>query len=1146
MQTPPFLDFQPSSQSNHNAARSCLVQQRIVEPGYRPAESQTRHKFRSKQRKEAVYNEEQWIFTKHEVAKAFNTLLFAENLVAPGVACSMLSQVSLTSLEELWSHLHDPKLEKRMKRLFGRRSSSAIIPPITWLDQVTERDNIDYVHLLCQAGVAQEALDRALRIAIRKHSVDMISRLLSFGASGSACSDLIQEYVRLNDVSLINILLSAPNAMSTDAWRFCMEPEVESLPLHVRRTTEILLSCIAHRPDVVSGALLLRAVESENLRATSILLAYATFDEVFIQYRQPACELATRIHDDFLRYRFFRILEGIEWISDSPVLREELMKDIKLHHLPLVGLLVDAKVILDVEPYNALNWAVSNLDFDILELFVKGTFTSPLTLALNNVPDATAEPDMLRLLGIMGPMGLAGKPLDIHLVRAVRKQQSELVAMLLQCGASVEFEQASAVQTALGKSDLDTLNLLLGSHCSPKILSAAIPATMGLQSRNSRLRAMEALVKKGIINEHLAAPLLKVVSEDGSTDIELLRFLLQNQAPVDGTGNGTDSSVFVAVRRGNLPVLKMLCDAGSGIHVLSKAVPLAFHSMPTCGYSVVRDMISVLLVKGASGQPVHETLQSAAKLDNQLNIVRLLLKHNAEPNYANGDAFCTAVKTANLKLLEILCDGCPPSQATLELVIPIATEPRYYNLGGLKILLGSTPSAAAALNTCWNSDRFKGNPHMTDVLPCFLQYGLDVNLRGGVILCFAIQERNLGLLSKILTKRPAMASLKAAFQDSMKVRNRVVQITAMRLLLGAAGSGDIGQSKLLLQETRNALSGDSSCLELLLLHKADVDSNQGEAIQAAASEGSLRVLHLLLQCNPSPSTIYKAILASASSSINSEQKTEILDYLLSAGGPTLKQDTSKLLLESVSKVPSCKELPKLLLERGAEVSPEVIQVAIKTASREMFEMLMNNISNANIIAKLFTYASKSNIEIGRRYWVYQCFLRRGVPPKDISEALLNAMKAGDLGDLSVVKLLLERGALVSHNDGAVFASAFHSGSLQAVKLLGQYLSDNRTAGIAFDLARKSDWLNPPARVETYRSLLHWGIAKSSIQAALEENLNSRQSDLAVVQLLLSNGADANKDKAKCLVIAAKKKAKPEFCALSKKASMLVVFKALCK
>ncbi|KAI1412086.1 hypothetical protein F5Y13DRAFT_50981 [Hypoxylon sp. FL1857] len=1135
----PAFDFQPSFPNSCHAARSLLVQQRVSEPDYRRPESQIRHHFRTKKQKEAKCDENKWIFTKHEVAKAFDKLLSSTPLAAPGIAQALLSHTPLTSLEELWSHLQDPQLDKEIPRRSGQGSSVSAIPEIPWLDKVTTQENLDYIYLLCQARLEQRALDRAFGIALSKHSIDAMATLLSFGAIASAHQESIRRYLELDDIPLARLLLAAPNAMSVEAWRYCMEPKTENMRPRRELSPIVLLLCLAHRPDISCGDLILKAIESQNFQATAVILAYASSNEDFCDVRQHACELACGIRDSNLKHRFFAILAKSGFMVDGPTLRKELMNAVRNRQLPLVKLFVDAGVTLDAEPHNAISWAVSRMDLDMLELFKKGSFSSSISLMLNFVPDSISEPDMVRFIEIFGP-GLAGEPLHSQLFRAVQKQQIQLIKTLLRYGASIEFKQASAIQEAIKKGYPGILDILLQAECSPQTISTTLKAAMALPSRPIRLWTMRSLLNKGVSSHELGPPLQRLMTEDGEVDCELIQLLLQHQAPLDGASDDCIHPIFVAVRRGNLAALRTLCDAKPRSETLSNAIPIAFGMMHACNYDVVQDMIRLLLQQGAAGLPVHRTLLTATKQDSQLGIVRLLVENGADANYMSGSAFAVAIESANNKLLAILCAGCSPSQASTEALLLVATDPRHYNLQSLELLLSSTQSAAVALNASWDSDKFRGNPSMAEVVPCFLRHGLDVDIGNGILLCFAIQEGNINLLDKILSANPSITSLSTAFQDTSNAYPRSVELGLKKLLLEKARSVEIGQSKSLLQETQAALDGDFAGLKLLLRHKAAVDFDDGEAVQTAAVSGSTKALDQLLLYGPTSPTRRKACLAAASSALSQDQKQVVFDRLLTG---ISTEDMTRLLADSVAKLPEYTQLPQLLIERDVKVTFKILKVALKSSSCDLFTLLACHNLNPFTVQRVFKEAQKITMDPDRKYWIYQHLLGRGVPNADVSNALLESLKEGDLGDLSVIKLLLEHGAVTHHDDCGAFALALRSNSVEAVKLLSQYLDDNR-ASSAFDLARKTRFTDPRVQLETYRCLLQWNISKSSIYCALLESLEDGHSNVSVVQLFLDNGANPNNDEARCFLAAAKAETGPEFRALSKHAKLGLVINAL--
>lgn len=1141
---PPAQDYEPFVKANRDAARQLLVQQRMADPSYRPPSEQKRNLFRTKHQKDEAVNHANWTFTKHEVARAFDLLLSTEPLAAAGVAQALLLYTTLTSLDELWGHLHDAKLEKKMKKNRLDSATDTFLPGITWLDKAASHDNTHYIRLLCQTRVSQEALTRAFGISLSKSSADAMTLLLSYGAAASPYPDAVGQHIMIRDIDLVNLLLSAPTAMTTGAWLECLEKDLAGAMGGKGLSLEILLLCVANRRDLVCDSLFLATLRAQSLQGLAVLLAYASSDDKFFGVREGACELASQVPDSTQRLAFFTLLAEAGLVGDYPILREELVKSVKAHQIPLAKLLVGAGVSVDMPPHSAIQWAVSQMDFVMMELVKNGAFSSPVSLALSYVPESTSEPDMIHLIDIFGPMGISGEHLDAHLVRAVRHKHLRLVEVLVRCGASVEYEQASAIQCALEAVDFDMLKALLQRKCSPEILSATIPAAMGILPRDSRLRAMKSILQKGVHSQALGAPLQQVVSEDGEIDSDLIQLFLEYHAPVDLSNTADGNPVLVAARRGNASVLQTLCTGGPRVETLSVAVPIAFRAMESCGYDAALAMITLLLQKGANGRAIDQTLLEASLKDTRLDMVRVLVKHRANANYAFGVAYTNAVEKGNLDMLKLLCSGCPPTPQILSVVFHLAMRPEYYNLMTVEFLLDSAPSSHILQNSAIEG-LLRGHPHLAEVVPCLVKHGLRVETGGGMLLCSAIQERNVHLLGTLVSSKPQTTSLAAAFKEAMTAEPRDVRLEIMKLLLEAAASAEIGQSEFLPQETKTALSGDTVGLELLLAHKALVDVQGGQALQEAAAEGSPEVLKLLLASKPTASTVEKAFIAGSSSPVASHTKAVILGHLLQTNQVSVDA-ASKALNEAVSKHSDDILLAKLLLSYHAKVEIDTLKMALESSPVDMFMSLSRTISEPATAKELFRHVRNSEVSSERRFIAYQSLLDKEIDADEVSEALLDSIRS-DPGNMDTPNLLLEHGAVINYKDGAAFTMAFESRNLNLVRALSRHLVkgvDENEATLAFDNVTDNPSFEPEVRFEIYSCLLEFRIGKESLNKALVGALESASTNTSIVSMLLEHGADPNAEEANCFVLACKKNSRDEFRVLSKHADLGVVIPAL--
>lgn len=1151
-----FSSTDPIISGDHREARLLLVQQRKSAPEYRSPELQMRHIFRTKKRKELKSKEENWKFSKHEIAELFHSLLTQTPLPRSGLAKALLYHAQPTSIDELWCHLHDRKLENRMKRRFGRRSTSEPIPLITWLDTVTLQGNLGYIQLLCENRLGGDPINHAFGLALAsKLSLIGIETLLEFGAIAFPFQDLVRGYVGRKDDAFVQLLLSYPAAMTVESWRYCMGPQLQGVNNDGEKEHPYILAmCLTKLSGVACGSMIIDALESQNVPAVELLLDSMSSGEDLTKIHERACQLACHIPDHTLRTDCFAILSQSQFLRDRLVLREELMRNIKARQLSLVRILVDTNVKLDVHPNDAMHLVASQLDLETLVILRDGNFSPPASRILQYVHESASEADVLRVIEILSPRGLEGQPLSWRLIIAVRKEQPQVVAKLLEYGASVEYERASAIKLALVHADSKILNMLISRSCSPEILSAAIPTAIALEPRPSRQRAMEVLLLKGLPMQQLRDPLHSLVCEDGVVDYELIQSLLQHRAPVDANGNDAIGPVTIAAVKGDLRLLRMLCKARPKPDTLSTAVPVALKLIHTLGFDVSIEAMKILLQHGARGIPVHQTLVASIDDDydrnSKLRMVSLLLEHGADPNHATGASYVAAVGQSNLELLVTLCAACVPNQASLQSVLPIVIHPQHYSAGALEALLESSSYAAASINSCWASEAFRetlsDHPHLLEIVSYCFRHGMDVDVGDGIILCFAIQEVNFEVLERTLSASPNPASLENAFCVAKEIENRNVQLELLQLLLEQAGSAEIGQSGELFTETAIALDGDLAGLHLLLYHKAMVDYDDGKAVLLAAAEGSVDVLDLLLLARPAESTIKVACLLVAKvENLSLDQKLITLQHLLTANGGILAETASELLTESVVRLPEFGELPRLLLARGAIVEYAALETALETACSDLFLLLLQNADSRHSVLRLFRGIYRSTMQKDRKNWAYRCLLRKDIPVNDISEALLQSLTSDD-NDLVLPKLFLHHGAAVDYAEYASFDLALKSKSRKTIRLLCSYLANETTAVVtAFDLVTQTNSSTKHVRAEAYRLLLlKGGISKASIQRALENNLAGENRDVDVVNLMLINGADPNKNKAKCFFTAIMAGAETEFQALAKYAYINPLLEAL--
>ncbi|SCO41681.1 uncharacterized protein FFNC_08082 [Fusarium fujikuroi] len=1148
---PPAQDFLPFSTTNRDAARQLLVQQRTSDPNYKSPDRQKRHLFRSKEQKAEACDTSQWSFTKHEVAKAFNALLAQEILPPAGVAQALLLHTTLTSLDELWGHLNDAQLEKRMKRNRMSEILNFDSNGMTWLDTVTSRDNFNYVHLLCQTQASQGVLNRAFGMALSRSSLESMKLLLSFGAVASDYQDLIGQHIRARNLELVRLLLSAPNSMAPSDWKACLEQDFARAEAEEALSLSFVLLLLSHRPELVSESFLLSALRLQSYQATAVMLGYAYSNQVFFAIRHQVCKIISQYQNGNQRLAFFTLLSHSGLVGDNLVTREELVKEVLARHLPLVKLLVHAGVAVDVPPHNALKWAVSQLDFDMLEILRHGTLSLPASQVLSYLPDNIPEPGMVDFMNMFGSMGLGGQQLDSCLVRAAQRKQQHLVQTLLHYGASVEAEEAAAIRAAIISADLYVLSLLLQGQCAPTILSTLIPTAMEISPRTMRFGVMQCLIQKGVERQSLGTALLQLLSEEGNIDSDLTKLLIDNGAPLDCTSDVDASPLVQAIKKGDVTVLNMLCSAKPTAEALAAALPFVFNTIAAFGYDVALELITLLLKQGASGPPLNETFLKAITSDVPAGFVQLLTEHGADVNYSSGQAFVMAIEMDKPSLLELLCSSSPPIQATVNATLPKLIETKHYSLSNTELFLSAASRATPKPSLTNTYALIKDHPQRSELLPCLLRHGLDINEESGMILCLAVQEHDMDLIKSILALDPSIATLSNAFREACQVEDSDMKLDLMELLLKKTSPAEIGQSRALLQETQAALDGNMDGLWLLLGHKANVNFNNGEAVQAAASNsaGYPIILNMLLSAGATDATVEEAFDAASNADTPASIKTGIFGSLFAFHKDISVEIISRAFVKVLESHPDDEHLYNLLLEHGAgaQVQLATLEAAAEASPGGLFQKLLRQVSDSTMRNEIFEYIRMhTTMSSMDRHQAYETLLKQGIDKFQMSEALVVSIR-NEPTNREIPLLLLNHGAQVNYKNNEAFAAAFQSRNLEMFELLCCYLvkgEHDEAAKLVFEHPYLRE--NPCVTVEQsvraniYRSVLTCNIDPKSIYTTLVHFLDSPESNLAIVELLLEHGADPNDEDGHCFYLAARHKEESHFRALCKHANLSII------
>ncbi|EWG46991.1 hypothetical protein FVEG_07251 [Fusarium verticillioides 7600] len=1139
LKTPSPIDYEASTTVEHrSAARALLVRARTSDAGYRPPDQQKRHLLRVPSRRSLKLDEEKWTFTKHEVGKVLNELLCMAPLPDVQVAHAVLASVHIDSLDELWEHFKDSKLQKRQSSIF-RRSTSSNNGLSNWLSTVTGQENIPYIHLMCQYNAGPNLLNQAFVIALARRSIPSMKLLLSFGACIlPICKDYVRPFVAKDDVDIVKLLLSAPKGMNVEDWQYSLQANIEGAPRGVCKAGT-LLQCVHHRPDIATGEYLLRAIDANNVAAAAVLLSYLTTRTCMMppmfsvqkfsvasflsttgngveheNLAVQACERISANPEYETRYKLYCLLDETNLVRDVPALRQEMSYSVMAKRTPMIHLLVKAGVRPSIEE------AVSMMDFSILGIMLaamRGRDDVPNLLSL--VRFDTPEDDMLRFLGMLASNDLhfRGQPLDDKFIEAISKRHHRTVEAFQRMGATTTYK---SIQMVLSSADVEMLGILLQGDISDEELSPALSDAMKIADPSIRRTTVKMLADKGIRKEALYEQLCLIIQYP-DPDMRLIKILLQYQLPLHGKG-GRLNVIHLAIHKASLAVIELLWKFYPHPASLSEALLKSFSRIAEDGGNLTHDIIQFLLKNGVKGVGLDKTLLVAAesKSPRALDIIRLLLKHGADANYNHGNAYAAALN--DYARFEVLCKACPVKEVVAKRLLPSLLEASIANTQALELMLQSVASNGSRIDLTEVPNLLEGHPNMAAIIPCLVKHGLDVNLQKGVIIRFAVEKSDLPLLKTLLSVNTSTNSLKTGFAATKKTKIRETRLDMMRLLLDKAGNAEIGQSEELYDETLEALSksGDDRGFKILLAHKPLVGT-KSLGIAAAISSRSTTILEMLLSLHPSGDSITTACIAAfRSPKLNDGQKEAVLGLLLDAKPGLTKAETSSLLHAMVEQYGDSTLVPLMLMKRGVEVTAAHLKATLISSSKELFTLLIREVKPTNAINECFTQAMSSAMMVERRRWIYEALLDTGkVSITAASAALILSLNEGT-PDVGLVKLLLRHGADVKLKEFRPLKMAFNLKSAELAELLIQSIKDDNTAAAAFDLVRTSTTMKPAFRFRVYTTLLKHKITEDKLTLALIDTLQNA-SDIGTMRLLLERGAIPSADGAKCFVLACK-------------------------
>lgn len=1094
-----------ASETDGAEARAILVKRRIQDKSYKDPNKQKRRHLRSKEKNQALADPATWTFSLSERTATFNEHVRKLGSVGVAQALAEFDQADPLDVNILYPENAGGKQKKGS-------STSPLLSYNDLLEYVTERDSVAYITFLASRGAPQVSKDSALAIALTLNLTNATKALLQYDADPNSHPQGFSKAIEDGNLELVELILSAPRALDTSYISSGLPAAVET------NNHRILSLLLAYGADgnYQNSQGLCEAVRGRNYLTSAAIITHS-LSRITPENLDRAVSEACKIRDNVSRTTFLKLLLCAGASTTTPLLQDELLQAIKRGQLDLVTLLISHGTSPDRCNAEGVRWALKNAKFDMVEVLLQGTVSpNSASQVLYSIPRQISEDKLQKFVVILADQGASADSLGRCLALTIENGFRSAPATLVDRGASLDYDDARSVRFLLKHCDLFSLQNVIRASSSPAVLCKALPDAMAIRSMRKRRQAISLLLSKGIVGGELDVALQQAVGEAAETrDVSLISCLIEHKASanfVDANGN----CIHMATKRGDLEILQQLCSTELSVQVVSPAIPLAFACMRTDNYSVVLQMMSLLLQKGARGTPVAKTLIDAVCQDHVLHIVALLLENGADVNHLNGKAVEEALNAQNAAALELLCKRGQIEREPLASLVPEALNPSKYDPVKAQLLVKCSVKYPEILSLALlNEVQVHGSRQ--EVIELLLQHGARVDFNNSAVLRRAVYSGDLQTTRLLLSPPPGKFALCLAFKVATELQQGPTRYGMMRVLLQLGVPG-IGQDEALIEETKATIGNDLSHVQFLIDHTASVDHQGGMAIQEAIRAKHVPLLKLLLTKSPSGSSLANAFLCARQIPCSRNERLTVFALLMQAG---LKGcQLNEALIESAEREPDNVEVPRLLLRHGASVdflNGQAIEIAARSGSQTLLKLLVGSVPQKTSLEAAFLTARQTAFSSRRlRVDVFQCLLEAGVRGVQVDEALIEAAQR-DATDLQLALVLLKHQASVNFNNGRCLHLAVKAGSVALLKILMGGRPNKISVELAFRKARRVQ-LSNQQRIGIYQCLLEEGIRPDEVSAALLEAVPTGSKDL--VELLLRHGANVNSADGNCLLMAA--------------------------
>ncbi|KAI7788519.1 hypothetical protein LA080_010853 [Diaporthe eres] len=582
----------------------------------------------------------------------------------------------------------------------------------------------------------------------------------------------------------------------------------------------------------------------------------------------------------------------------------------------------------------ALCFAVAGADSKITDvLFAAKPSTKTLAAA---VPWAFKIADQTERLTFIQKLLHAGAPADevnralIHAI-GTHPDDTALINTLL---ARADTSDGEALMVAVRKANVLMVEMIITrakKHPADRLNHAFSEATR-IENKEIRRSICELLLRAGATGPAVSDALLAAA---GTGDLSLGKMLLDYGGSVD---HQEGQAVVEACRAGSPDVLKMLLSSKTAIkkETLERGFQAATEVSDLNHRAAV---FQLLLDKGVSGEILDAQLVSAARFgDDALELVRLLLRYGAQPDYNGGEAVYNATRCAFLPILQLMLGIVPvggkhvkPSSQTmiraLKASSKLSGEPRYQVM---KWLFAAGLPACEEVHISLDKAVNEEEPNI-DLVKLLLQNGASPLANGCKALVDAAQKLNFAVLDMFLEREISQDDISWAFQQTFSAADadkwfREPGFQVARRLLEKGAQGDGPASALIVAIDYMGTEKDDiarAFVDILIEYNADVNQDQGAALIKAAKSANVHLMRQVLQQKPNSDSVSMAFPYVFDHEVPEDQALELISLFTDYSDGETRLDAmfdhpeaEPVVFKAISRYPRSTTIVETLLDAG--------------------------------------------------------------------------------------------------------------------------------------------------------------------------------------------------------------------------------------